>query len=49
MPNMQEPVSARNHQTSWTFVPAVHRLFDSRGEGKVAESLHAAVQSAFIS
>jgi hypothetical protein len=37
------PVFARNHQTSWTFVPAVHRLFDSRGEGKGAECLHAAV------
>jgi hypothetical protein len=41
-------VSARNHQTSWTFVPAVHRLFDSRGEGIRAECLHATVQSAFI-
>jgi len=41
-------VSARNHQTSWTFVPAVHHLFDSRGKGTRAECLHATVQSAFI-
>ena len=41
-------VSAPNHQTSWTFVPALLRFFDSRGEGIRAECLHAAVQSAFI-